>query len=88
MIAEMIPISFNTNRNIQSNSFQKNDLVIPFLDKEEIKPAIEVMLFEYRYNSVLIKFNNELFVCEPISATEKRYSRRKVEYHPLMDKFN
>lgn len=88
MIAEMIPISFNTNRNVQSNSFQKNDVVIPFLDKEEIKPAIEVMLFEYRYNSVLIKFNNELFVCEPISATEKRYSRRKVEYHPLMDKFN
>ena len=88
MIAEMIPINFNTNRNVQSNSFQKNDLVIPLLDKEEIKPAIEVMLFEYRYNSVLIKFNNELFVCEPISATEKRYSRRKVEYHPLMDKFN
>ena len=88
MIAEMIPISFNTNRNVQSNSFQKNDVVIPFLDKEEIKPAIEVMLFEYRYNSVLVKFNNELFVCEPISATEKRYSRRKVEYHPLMDKFN
>lgn len=84
----MIPISFNTNRNVQSNSFQKNDVVIPLLDKEEIKPAIEVMLFEYRYNSVLIKFNNELFVCEPISATEKRYSRRKVEYHPLMDKFN
>ena len=88
MIAEMIPISFNTNRNVQSNSFQKNDVVIPLLDKEEIKPAIEVMLFEYRYNSVLIKFNNEMFVCEPISATEKRYSRRKVEYHPLMDKFN
>ena len=84
----MIPISFNTNRNVQSNSFQKNDVVIPLLDKEEIKPAIEVMLFEYRYNSVLVKFNNELFVCEPISATEKRYSRRKVEYHPLMDKFN
>ena len=88
MIAAMIPISFNTNRNVQSNSFQKNDVVIPLLDKEEIKPAIEVMLFEYRYNSVLVKFNNELFVCEPISATEKRYSRRKVEYHPLMDKFN
>ena len=84
----MIPISFNTNRNVQSNSFQKNDVVIPLLDKEEIKPAIEVMLFEYRYNSVLVKFNNELFVCEPISATEKRYSRRKIEYHPLMDKFN
>ena len=88
MIAAMIPISFNTNRNVQSNSLQKNDVVIPFLDKEEIKPAIEVMLFEYRYNAVLVKFNNELFVCEPISATEKRYSRRKVEYHPLMDKFN
>ena len=84
----MIPISFNTNRNVQSNSFQKNDVVIPFLDKEEIKPAIEVMWFEYNYNSVLVKFNNEMFVCEPISATEKRYSRRKVEYHPLMDKFN
>ena len=84
----MITISFNTNRNFQSNSIQNKDVVIPLLDKEEIKPAIEVMLVESRSNSVLIKFNNELFVCEPISATEKRYSRRKVEYHPLMDKFN
>lgn len=88
MIACMIPINFNTNRNVVDNSLQKNDVVIPFLDKEEIKPAIEIMLFEYRYNSVLVKFNNEFFVCEPISATEKRYSRRKVEYHPLMDKLN
>ena len=88
MIACMIPINFNTNRNVVENSVQKNDVVIPFLDKEEIKPAIEIMLFEYRYNSVLVKFNNEYFVCEPISATEKRYSRRKVEYHPLMDKLN
>lgn len=88
MIACMIPINFNTNRNVVDNSVQKNDVVIPFLDKEEIKPAIEIMLFEYRYNSVLVKFNNEYFVCEPISATEKRYSRRKVEYHPLMDKLN
>ena len=88
MIACMIPINFNTNRNVVDNSVQKNDVVVPFLDKEEIKPAIEIMLFEYRYNSVLVKFNNEFFVCEPISATEKRYSRRKVEYHPLMDKLN
>lgn len=88
MIAFMIPINFNTNRNVVDNSLQKNDVVIPFLDKEEIKPAIEVMLFEYRYNAVLVKFNNEYFVCEPISANEKRYSRRKVEYHPLMDKLN
>jgi len=88
MIACMIPINFNTNRNVVDNSVQKNDVVVPFLDKEEIKPAIEIMLFEYRYNSVLVKFNNEYFVCEPISATEKRYSRRKVEYHPLMDKLN
>ena len=88
MIACMIPINFNTNRNVVDNSVQKNDVVVPFLDKEEIKPAIEIMLFEYRYNSVLVKFNNEFFVCEPISANEKRYSRRKVEYHPLMDKLN
>jgi hypothetical protein len=88
MIASMIPIRFNNHKNVVNNTLETNETIITVDDKNDIKLNVENILFNFNYNSVLIKFNNELFVCEPISATEKRYSRRKVEYHPLMDKFN
>jgi len=88
MIASMIPIRFNNNKNIVNNILENNETIITVYDKNDIKLNIENILFNFNYNSVLVKFNNEMFVCEPISATEKRYSRRKIFYHPLMDKFN
>ena len=54
----------------------------------DIKLKIEQLLFVEKFNNVLIKFNDKLFVCEPISMIKKSYNRRKVEYHPLMDKLN
>ena len=88
MIASMIPIRFNNNKNIINNTLENNETIITVDDKNDIKINIENILFNFKYNSVLVKFNNEMFVCEQISATEKRYSRRKIFYHPLMDKFN
>lgn len=88
MIASILPIRFNSNRNVISNNPEKNQTVITIDDKNDIKINIENVLFNFNYDCALVKFNNEFFVCEPISANEKRYSRRKVEYHPLMDKLN
>ena len=88
MIANLLPIRFNNYRNVVTNTLENNETIITLDDKNDIKVNIENILFNFNYNSVLIKFNNELFVCEPISVTEKRYSRRKVEYHPLMNKLN
>ena len=88
MITNLLPIKFNNQQNVYKNVLENNEHIITVDDKNDIKMNIENLLFNYKYNSVLVKFNNEFFVCEPISATEKRYSRRKVEYHPLMDKLN
>jgi len=86
MIANLLPIRFNNHRNVVTNTLETNETVIAIDNKDDIKINIENILFNFNYDCVLVKFNNELFVCEPISASQKQYSRRKVQYHPLMDK--
>jgi hypothetical protein len=83
----MIPVKFNTNRNVLTNILEENNEVIN-IENDDIKSKIEQLLFFEKFNNVLIKFNDKLFVCEPISIIENSYNRRKVEYHPLMDKLN
>jgi len=83
----MIPVKFNTNRNVLTNILEENNEVIN-IENDDIKSKIEQLLFVEKFNNVLIKFNDKLFVCEPISIIKKSYNRRKVEYHPLMDKLN
>jgi hypothetical protein len=83
----MIPVKFNTNRNVLTNILEENNEVIN-IENDDIKSKIEQLLFVEKFNNVLVKFNDKLFVCEPISILKKSYNRRKVEYHPLMDKLN
>ena len=87
MNTKMIPVKFNTNHNVLTNILEENNEVIN-IENDDIKSKIEQLLFVEKFNNVLIKFNDKLFVCEPGSKTKKSYKRRKVEYHPLMDKLN
>jgi len=87
MNTKMIPVKFNTNHNVLTNILEENNEVIN-IENDDIKSKIKQLLFVEKFNNVLVKFNNELFVCEPISIIENSYNRRKVEYHPLMDKLN
>jgi len=87
MNTKMIPVKFNTNRNVLTNILEENNEVIN-IENDDIKSKIEQLLFVEKFNNVLVKFNDKLFVCEPISILKKSYNRRKVEYHPLMDKLN
>ena len=88
MNIKMIPVKFNTNHNVLTNILEENNEVINIENKDDIKVNIEHLLFVEKFNNVLVKFNDKLFVCEPISIIKKSYNRRKVEYHPLMDKLN
>ena len=88
MSTNMIPVKFNTNHNVLVNILEKNNEVINIENNDDIKLKIEQLLFVEKFNNVLIKFNDKLFVFEPISKIKKSYNRRKVEYHPLMDKLN
>ena len=53
-----------------------------------IKNIINSLLFDHRMNSVLVNYNNQLFVCEVTDMTEKRYAKKVLTYHPLSDKVN
>ncbi len=87
MNIKIIPVKFNTNHNVLTNILEENNEVIN-IENDDIKSKIEQLLFVEKFNNVLVKFNDKLFVCEPISILKKSYNRRKVEYHPLMDKLN
>ena len=88
MSTNMIPVKFNTNHNVLANILENNNEVINIENNDDIKVNIEHLLFVEKFNNVLVKFNNELFVCELGSKSKKSYNSRKVEYHPLMDKLN
>ena len=58
-------------------------------DVSKIKELFGTLLFNdnnlYRYNYCLVKYNNELFVVEPVDLDKRTYVRKKVEYHPLQN---
>jgi len=58
-------------------------------DVNKIKELFGTLLFNdnnlYRYNYCLVKYNNELFVVEPVDLDKRTYVRKKVEYHPLQN---
>ena len=54
MIASMIPIRFNNNKNIVNNTLENNETIITVDDKNDIKINIENILFNFKYNSVLV----------------------------------
>jgi len=37
----------------------------------------------YRYNYCLVRFDDKLFVIEPVDLAKCTYARKAVVYHPL-----
>ena len=37
----------------------------------------------YRYNYCLVRFDNKMYVIEPVDLAKCTYVRKQVEYHPL-----
>lgn len=87
-VCKMIPISYNKFDNVYNKIKQTIRDVINIDDINFIKYNVECYLFDYKFDSILLKYNNELFICEPISRNDRRYSRRKISYHPLMNNLN
>jgi hypothetical protein len=59
----------------------KQSVVLDAVDN--IKSTIQYMLFDKNYDSVLINFKNQLYVCDVINRIERKYTKCKVNYHPL-----
>jgi len=53
-------------------------------DKNVLKSVIHNLLFADKFNYVLVNFEGIYYVCEKDSDTT--FCKRKIEYHPLMEK--
>lgn len=52
---------------------------------DNIKSTIQRLLFDNKYDSLLVNFKNELYVCDVINRFERTYTKKKVNYHPLQN---
>ena len=68
-------------------SFDHLRQVFDVSDVNTIKEMFGSLLFDerslYRYNYCLVKFDNKLYVVEPVDLAKCTYVRKQVEYHPL-----
>ena len=58
-------------------------------DVNKIKELFGTLLFNdnnlYRYNYCLVRFDNKLYVIEPVDLVKCTYVRKAVDYHPFRD---
>ena len=67
-----LDIRYNT-KPVHGEAFDSNT--------EDIKNNIKSLLYEQHYDSVLLNYNNTLYVCQ--STGDDNYVKRLVTYHPL-----
>lgn len=65
-----------------SNAKLQNYPIIENVELSDIKSTIERMLFTNHLNQCLLKYNDTMYVCEPID--NKQYSKTTIDYHPYM----
>ena len=58
-------------------------------DVSKIKELFGTLLFNdnnlYRYNYCLVRFDNKMYVIEPVDLVKCTYVRKAVDYHPFSD---
>ena len=58
-------------------------------DVNKIKDLFGTLLFGdnalFRYNYCLVRFDNKLYVIEPVDLVKCTYVRKAVDYHPFSD---
>ena len=58
-------------------------------DVNKIKDLFGTLLFcdnaLFRYNYCLVRFDNKLYVIEPVDLVKCTYVRKAVDYHPFSD---
>ena len=83
MLAVRYPSSVDRVR----QSFDHLRQVFDVPDVSKIKDMFGSLLFNdsdlYRYNYCLVRFDDKLFVIEPVDLAKCTYARKAVVYHPL-----
>lgn len=70
-------------------SFDHLRQVFEVPDVNKIKDLFGTLLFGdnalFRYNYCLVRFDNKLYVIEPVDLVKCTYVRKAVDYHPFSD---
>ena len=63
MNTTLIPVRYNTNRNVATQRLVENNIIVNLENKDDIKSNIDHYLFNEFYTYVLVKFNNTMYIC-------------------------
>lgn len=88
-MTKVLAVKYPSSVDRVKQSFDHLRQVFEVPDVSKIKDMFATLLFDestlFRYNYCLVKYNNELFVVEPVDLDKRIYVRKKVEYHPLQN---
>ena len=85
-ICKMIGLNKLGANDVAYGTKPQQTAVYEFASVDGIKNVINSLLFDHRMDSVLVNYNNQLFVCEVTDMNGKRYAKKMLTYHPLGDK--
>jgi len=88
-MTKVLAVKYPSSTDRVKQSFDHLRQVFEVPDVSKIKDLFGNLLFDenalFRYNYCLVKFNDKMYVIEPVDLVKCTYVRKKVEYHPLGD---
>jgi hypothetical protein len=86
-MTKVLAVRYPTSADRVKQSFDHLRQVFEVPDVSKIKDMFATLLFDestlFRYNYCLVRFDNKLYVIEPVDLAKCTYVRKQVEYHPL-----
>lgn len=87
IMTKVLAVKYPSSVDRVRQSFDHLRQVFDVPDVSTIKDMFGQLLFNdsqlYRYNYCLVRFDNKLYVVEPVDLAKCTYVRKHVEYHPL-----
>ena len=88
-MTKVLAVKYPSSTDRVKQSFDHLRQVFDVPDVSKIKDLFGTLLFGdntlFRYNYCLVRFDNKLFVIEPVDIAKCTYVRKAVDYHPLSD---
>lgn len=88
-MTKVLAVKYPSSTDRVKQSFDHLRQVFDVPDVNKIKDLFGTLLFDdnalFRYNYCLVRFDNKLFVIEPVDIAKCTYVRKAVDYHPLSD---
>jgi len=88
-MTKVLAVKYPSSVDRVKHSFNHLRRVFEVSDVSKIKDLFGTLLFDekslFRYNYCLVKFNDKMYVIEPVDLVKCTYVRKQVEYHPLSD---